>query len=99
MTNPGFMQATTRTAISGRSSGRTSRRWIQLAVCCFIFVFASRSNAQQARTLRGGVVDSTGLAIQGAAIEFQTKAETYLATTDDQGAFSIPEVADGGTLL
>jgi outer membrane receptor protein involved in Fe transport len=65
-----------------------------------VVTVARGSAAQQSRTLRGTVVDSSGSPVQGARIEFESaSSETRLAASDAQGNFSIADVTGDGTLF
>lgn len=54
--------------------------------------------AQQGAGLHGTVADSTGLAIEGAQIEYRSPDGTILTKTDARGSFSIAETGKGGSL-
>jgi len=61
---------------------------------------AGGAAAQQSRTLQGTVVDSSGLPVQGARIEFRSASEeTRLAASDAQGGFTFADATGGGTLF
>lgn len=68
-------------------------------VILLLLAAAASAAAQQSRTLSGTISDSSGLPIQGARIEFQSASETRLATSSEQGTFSIPDVAGSGELF
>jgi outer membrane receptor protein involved in Fe transport len=63
------------------------------------YVFAAVARPQERATVRGTVMDSTGSPIQGATIEYRSDAGVQLASTDEQGAFSVEEGPAGGILL
>jgi len=47
-------------------------------------------------TLRGRVVDENGLPVGGAQVKLEmTGGQTFWGTTDDAGAFSVPNLAAG----
>jgi outer membrane receptor protein involved in Fe transport len=54
--------------------------------------------AQQSAVLHGIVADSTGLAIEGAQIEYRSPDGVTLTKTDANGNFSIAEAGKGGSL-
>jgi len=54
--------------------------------------------AQVGAGLHGTVADSTGLAIEGAQIEYRSPDGVILAKTDASGNFSIAETGKGGSL-
>ena len=54
--------------------------------------------AQEGADLRGTVADSTGLAIEGAQIEYRSPDGVILAKTDASGNFSFAETRKGGSL-
>src|ERR1700737_4163168 len=68
-------------------------------ICLSILAFATAVSAQQPNTIQGKVSDSGNSPIANARIEFHYGTDTRLATTDDDGAFVIPNVAGEGTLL
>ena len=80
-----------------------ARRTFALAIClglALAFMTAVGAAAQQTRALQGTVVDSGGLPIEGARVEFEVASgETYLAVSDGQGKFSIPDAAGSGMLF
>ncbi len=65
---------------------------------CLCFFFLPSARAQQSRTLRGTVEDSTGLPIRGAEVEFQAGSESHSVATGDTGAFEISATV-GGVLI
>ena len=71
-----------------------------IGLLLIVVTAAGGAAAQRSRTLQGTVVDSAGLPIQGARIEFQSASgETRLAASDSQGGFSFADVSGGGTLF
>jgi outer membrane receptor protein involved in Fe transport len=78
------------------SRGRSMSR--SLAVAAAFLFLTWLAAAQQPRTLKGTVYDSTGAAIQGARVEFRFNGASFISSTDNSGQFSITEESAGGTL-
>src|ERR1700722_18961714 len=72
--------------------------WVIALLVAGLFSFAPTATAQEPRTLRGTVLDSTGLPIRGAEVEFQLAGESRSTASGDDGTFEIP-VNDGGVLI
>jgi len=77
--------------------------WLRVLVLVLVAAVAAATaagaQAPETRTLQGTVVDSGGLPINGARVEFDSpSADTRLAATDTQGNFAIPDVSGNGTL-
>jgi len=68
-------------------------------ICLSIVALATAVSAQQSNTIQGRVSDSSHSPIANARIEFHSGTDTRLSTTDDDGTFTIPNVANEGTLL
>src|SRR6266404_1511650 len=68
-------------------------------ICLSIVALATAVGAQQSNTIQGRVSDSSHSSIANARIEFHSGTDTRLSTTDDNGTFIIPNVANEGTLL
>jgi len=68
-------------------------------ICLSIVALATAVSAQQSNTIQGRVSDSSHSPIANARIEFHNGTDTRLSTTDDNGTFIIPNVANEGTLL
>src|SRR5258706_687020 len=68
-------------------------------ICLSIVALATAVSAQQSNTIQGRVSDSSHSPIANARIEFHSGTDTRLSTTDDNGTFIIPNVANEGTLL
>jgi len=65
---------------------------------CVCFLLLPAASAQQSRTLRGTVLDSTSLPIRGAEVESQFQGESQSVATGDNGTFEI-SVSAGGVLI
>ncbi len=83
----------------GLIDGNIAKASISLLIFCSLFRLVSIAEAQQKRILQGVVLDSNGVPVYKARIEFRSVAETRLATTDDNGSFTIPHITGAGTLL
>jgi len=68
-------------------------------ICLSIVALATAVSAQQSNIIQGRVSDSSHAPIANARIEFHNGPDTRLSTTDDNGTFIIPNVANEGTLL
>src|SRR5260370_24227134 len=68
-------------------------------ICLSIVALATAVSAQQPNAIHGRVSDSSHSPIANASIEFHSGTDTRLSTTDDNGTFIIPNVANEGTLL
>ena len=76
---------------------RTPRTCFWICLICLTLPLAARS--QTSSGLRGSVVDSTGAAISGARVEFQSETAPRVAVTGDDGSFAMADATGGGTLL
>src|SRR3974390_1660084 len=72
--------------------GRWVSRWATF------LIFAALAVAQQTKTLKGTVNDSTGAPVRGARVEFRANGASLITSTDDAGRFSLTDESGGGTL-
>ena len=77
---------------------RASSTRLATVVALTLMLLAALAHAQQPKTLRGTVEDSTGATLQGAKVEFHSNGARIIATTDDGGHFSLAEDSEGGIL-
>ena len=96
------MECNDRIRYSGMFSQSVSRLilvMIDFVIACLFFLCTTTGSAQDARTLRGQVLDTRGRPISRARIEVRSDAEVRIATTDDDGEFRIPNIMDRATLV
>src|SRR6266849_10362765 len=72
---------------------------IRFLILVLSLAFPTIGTAQQGHPLQGKVFDSNRVPVSNVRIEFRSAAETRLETTDDNGSFTVSNVAGGGTLL
>ena len=71
------------------------RRWIT-GLAALLFMAGAGIAADTAITLRGRVIDENGLPVGGAQVKLEmTGGQAFLGTTDDTGAFTVPNLAAG----
>lgn len=78
---------------------RMVTRWLAVIFCITIFLFTTKGNAQLAGTgsIQGSIVDSTGAAIQNAAVTATNTATLvkHTATTGTTGFYTFPNLDIG----